>query len=51
VSGDGGPQPEAAQSGLPQLLKQVGELGGRAGEDTGVAGVRLSRQGVEAGAA
>ena len=31
-----------------QLQQQVGELAGRAGEDPGVAGVRVAREGVEA---
>src|SRR5690349_4839080 len=47
VAEDGGTQPESAQSGRPPLLEQVGELGGGAGEDAGVAGVRGSGESVE----
>jgi hypothetical protein len=30
------------------VLEQIGRLGGRSGEDAGIAGVRLTREGVQA---
>src|SRR5690348_769447 len=45
------PQPETGETGAVQLLQQVRELAGGAGEDPGVTGVRGAREGVEALAA